>query len=215
MKRTSELKRTPFKPAEPKPPKGPKPKKCANRECRKPYMPDPRQPFVTFCSPDCGAVIALDRIAKQKAKQQRQERAQDKVKREAMKTRSDYLKEAQAAWNAYVRARDFGKPCCSCGATPEQSFGGTMDCSHYRSRGSAPHLAFHLHNAAAACVKCNRYLGGNVVALRAGLVERFGEERILAVEADQRPRNYSKDDLIRIKRIFSKKTRRLLRSRSG
>jgi hypothetical protein len=212
IERKTAMKRTAFKQTRPKPATG-KPRAKACKACRQKF--EPRSPLAVVCSVACSIIYGQTVTKQQKAKQQRQERAQDKVKREAMKTRSDYLKEAQAAWNAYVRARDFGKPCCSCGATPEQSFGGTMDCSHYRSRGSAPHLAFHLHNAAAACVKCNRYLGGNVVALRAGLVERFGEERILAVEADQRPRNYSKDDLIRIKRIFSKKTRRLLRSRSG
>jgi len=194
-------------------PKPPKARKCAVKSCRKQFMPD--KPFVVWCSEDCGAEIAQVKLAKAKAAQsaaakraKKAERAQDREKRESLKKLSDYKKEAQAAWNSYVRARDYGKPCISCGATPKEAFGGTMDCSHYRSRGAAPHLAFHLHNAAAACVKCNRYLGGNVVALRAGLVERIGEEKVLAIEANNQVRKFSKEYLIRIKSIFTKKARR-------
>lgn len=199
-----ELVRTGLKPKEPKPPSGPKPKRC--RICKVGFLP--RSPMAVVCSVPCSLEHAKKVAALKKAKQQRQERAQDKAKLEKFKTLAQYKKEAQAAWNAYVRARDAGLPCASCGAMPGEVFGGSMDCSHYRSRGSAPHLAFHLHNAASACVKCNRFLGGNVVALRAGLVSRIGEEKVLAVEADQTPRHFTKEYFIRIKKIFTKKARR-------
>jgi len=189
-------------------------------EFRKPVMPAPkiRQKRCKVCreyftprssfAKACGPICAQTYVEQEKAKKDRRERQKGL---QALKTKRDYKKEAQAAWNAYVRARDFGKPCASCGATPQQVFGGSMDCSHYRSRGSAPHLAFHLHNAAAACVKCNRFLGGNVVSLRAGLVERFGEEKILAVEADNRPRHFTSEYYMRIKKIFTKKARRTMK----
>lgn len=209
MIRKPELTRTEFKrkapAAEPKPAKGPRPKKCAH--CREPFVPV-RQ-FETWCGPECGLIISQQRIAKQKAAKAKAERAVDKAKRDGMKRRADYVQEAQAAWNKYVRLRDVGKPCCSCGAMPEQKYGGTMDCSHYRSRGSAPHLKFHLHNAASACVKCNRFLGGNVAALRAGLIERLGLEKILAIESNNEPRKFDQAYLIRIKNIFTKKAKRV------
>lgn len=84
-----------------------------------------------------------------------------------------------------------------------------MDCSHYRSVGAAPHLRFNLHNAAAACVKCNRYLGGNIAALRVGLIERIGLEKVEAVEADNNVRKFDIEYLKRVKRIFTKKANRV------
>ncbi len=208
MNRTVPLARTGFRqkmPApDPTPTRGPKQRKCCVKACRAPFLAsDPR---VKWCGTDCGAIVAMERLAKQKAKLARADRAETKLK---LKRRTDWVREAQNAWNAYVRARDAGKPCCSCGAQPEQKFGGTMDCSHYRSRGSAPHLKFHLHNAAAACTRCNRYLGGNVAALRVGLIERFGLARIEAVEADNTPRKFDILYLQRIKKIFTKKAKRL------
>lgn len=177
-------------------------KKC--KVCKESFTP--RSSFQVACSPTC----AQEYVKLEKAKKDRQERQKGLA---ALKTKRDYIKEAQRVWNSYVRARDAGKPCCSCGAKPGQVFGGSMDCSHYRSTGAAPHLRFHLHNAAAACVKCNRWLGGNVVALRAGLVERIGEEKILAVEANNSIRKFSDEYLIRLKKIFAKKTRRKLKGR--
>jgi hypothetical protein len=204
LQRKTPMVRTSFRPPEPKPAKGRRQRKCA--VCKEFF--EPRSMTHKACKPSCAEELAVKVTALQKAKAQRQERAETKAKLEKFKRLPDYKREAQAAWNSYVRARDAGLPCCSCGATPEQVFGGSMDCSHYRSRGSAPHLSFHLHNAAAACVKCNRFLGGNVVALRAGLIARFGEDKILAVEADNRPRHFTKEYLIRIKKIFTKKARR-------
>jgi hypothetical protein len=198
MIRKTPLARTAFKRAElPKEPKR-RTRKCS--VCKTPFQP--RSMTHKACKPECAAA----HIAAEKARKDKRERQEGLAK---LKRRADYLKEAQAAWNKYVRLRDAGKPCCSCGAMPEQKYGGTMDCSHYRSRGSAPHLKFHLHNAAAACVKCNRFLGGNVAALRAGLIERIGLEKILAVEANNTPRKFDQAYLIRIKKIFAKKAKRL------
>lgn len=195
----SEFKRQPAK--EPKPKPGPRQRKC--KCCGASFVPFGIQ---SWCGPECGYKLSQVAVAKKKAKEQRQERAANKAK---LKTRADWLREAQAAWNGYVRARDAGLPCCSCGAMPGQKLGGSMDCSHYRSRGSAPHLKFHLHNAASACVKCNRFLGGNIAALRVGLIERIGLEKVLAVEQDNAPRKFDIEYLARIKKIFTKKAKRL------
>ena len=180
-------------------------RKC--RACKATY--EPRNSLQKACSIMCA--MALAKIGRERA--ERRERQEDrKAQREAkqrIKTRSQWMREAQAAWNRYVRARDYGKPCASCGAMPAQKFGGTMDCSHYRSVGSAPHLRFHLHNAAAACVRCNRELSGNIVELRKGLIERIGVEKVEAVERDQSVRKFDIAYLARIKRIFTKRALRL------
>jgi hypothetical protein len=130
-------------------------------------------------------------------------------RKQALKTRSDYIKEAQTAVNKYVRLRDHGKGCISCGAKPEARFGGAMDAGHWRSVGSAPHLRFFLPQIAAQCVRCNRYLGGSAVEFRKGLVERLGRERVEAIEAMQGTAKWSVEYLQRLAKVMRKKARRL------
>lgn len=185
------------------PRKAPKARKC--RICRQEYRP--WRALQKCCGPDCEHAYAMQVVAKRQAKQKADERKAIKARKEKLKGRRDYLKEAQVAWNSYVRARDYGKPCASCGAMPEQKFGGTMDCSHYRSVGAAPHLRFHLHNAAAACVRCNRHLAGNIAALRVGLIERNGLAKVEAIESNNEVRKFDIEYLKRIKKIFTKRAR--------
>ena len=178
-----------------------KPRTC--RVCKTVFQP--AKIMQTVCSPDC----AIKQAKASRAKAERiagiEDRKTVKAKLEKLKTARDWTKEAQIAWNFYVRMRDYGKPCASCGAMPEQKYGGTMDCSHYRSVGAAPHLRFHLHNAAAACVRCNRHLSGNIAALRVGMIERIGIDKVEAIESNNGFRKFDIPYLKRIKDIFTKK----------
>lgn len=210
MKR-SELKRTPFKPTV-KPAKGPRQKKCANRECRALYVPDPAQSFRTWCSPECGTVIALTRLAKQKAAKAKAERAETKQKREGLKNRSDYLREAQTALNRWIReVRDADEPCISC----KRHHDGQYHAGHYLARGSHPHLALVEMNLAKQCAPCNVHLSGNQIQMRIGMVERYGVEAVEALEADMTPRKYTIDDLKAIKATYVAKLKGLKNGNGG
>lgn len=212
LSRKTEMKRTPFRKSEPKPPKGPKPKRCKNRACRAEYLPDPRQPWKDWCSDDCAVVIAMDRVAKQKAAKSKKERAEDKAKREGMKKKGDFVKEAQRAFNAFIRERDKEQPCICCGRTSTAVNGHRShgwDCGHYRSTGSAPFHRFNEDNAHRQLVYCNRDRAGNAVAYRAGLIARIGLERVEALEADNEPRHYSAEDLKAIAATYRAKLRAL------
>lgn len=138
------------------------------------------------------------------------ERKKDRERKEKIKTRSDYMKEAQIEFNKYIRSRDEGKPCISCG-TPLVSgvHGGGFDSGHFRSRGSAPHLAFDERNAHGQCKRCNRYLSGNISKYRIGLVGRIGADRVVELESDNEPKHYTKEDLINIRDTYRAKTREL------
>lgn len=156
-----------------------------------------------FCSYECLSIYTKSERG-QKAVQSEYKKDRQ-ARREKLKTRSDRVKEAQAAFNRYVRIRDSKRGCISCGSMPEQKLGGTMDCGHYRSRGSAPHLKFDLRNTAGQCVKCNRYLSGAVTDFRIGLIKRWNAERIESLEANNCSRKFSEDYLKRIKSIFSRR----------
>ena len=43
------------------------------------------------------------------------ERKEDRLKLDGMITRGQWITKAQASFNAYIRARDAGKPCICCG----------------------------------------------------------------------------------------------------
>ncbi|OQY25506.1 MAG: hypothetical protein B6244_14920 [Candidatus Cloacimonetes bacterium 4572_55] len=164
-----------------------------------------------FCSFDHAAEYAKKKQDKLKEKRRKQQKKTDKTKRDSLKTVRDLMPEAQAAFNKYIRARDYGLPCISCGATPKQKVGGTVDAGHYRSRGSAGHLRFNVWNCHSQCVLCNRYQSGNVVDYRINLIKKIGVERVETLENDNDPRKFSVEYLRRVKRIFNKRARIVLK----
>jgi len=144
---------------------------------------------------------------KQKKAKERIKRKALKVRKESLKTIGDRTKGAQTAVNKYIRMRDYGKPCVSCGSLPEPKRGGTMDAGHYRSRGAAAHLRFDLFNIHAQCVKCNRFGSGNAVDYRIELIKRIGLERVERLEHDNGCRKFTADYLDRVKKLFNKRAR--------
>ena len=188
--------------------KPPKPKKCAVPTCRALFTPS--QPFVTWCSFECGAVIAQDKLAKKKAKAALQDRRETKEKLEKFKGLPYWISETQKVFNQYVRLRDqlAGHTCISSGKPLDWS-GNNVDCGHFRSRGSAPHLKFDERNAHAQSKYENRYLSGNITGYRIGLIARIGLEAVEALEADQTPRKYTITDLQALKAQYAAKIKEL------
>lgn len=128
------------------------------------------------------------------------ERAETRRRKEAIKTIPDLIKEAQVAFNAFIRERDREKPCICCGAPlGAGEVGGAFDCGHYRSTGSAPHLRFDERNAHAQRKVCNRWGAGRAVDYRIGLVARIGLEAVEALESDNRIHRWTREELIAIR----------------
>ena len=136
------------------------------------------------------------------------DKALTRQKRESLKSMGQLTAEAQTAFNQYIRARDYGKPCISSGVAMDWN-GNGVDAGHYRSRGSAPHLRFDERNVHAQSKHDNRYLSGNVTGYRVGLIARIGLEAVETLECDQTPRKYSRDDLKAIKATYTAKTKAL------
>ena len=148
--------------------------------------------------------------AKQARMAARVERAEIRKRKEAIKTRSDYMKEAQVAFNAYIRERDREKPCICCGQPlGAGEVGGAYDCGHYRSVGSAPHLRFDPRNAHAQRKVCNRWGSGRAVDYRLGLISRLGLEVVEAIESDQEARKWTIVELKSIRDTYRAKLKEL------
>jgi hypothetical protein len=173
------------------------------------------RPMQKACSVSCAVDLSKISAAKAEAKQKKAERRQDKAKLDAMRTLPQLVKVAQSAFNAYVRARDAGKGCISCGnQLPIDAIGGAFDCGHYRSVGSSPHLRFDERNAHGQCKHCNRYLSGNHVEYRKGLIGRIGQENLESLECDQEARKYSKNELMALADDYRRRAREVKRQGS-
>ena len=138
------------------------------------------------------------------------ERAETKRRKEAIKTIPELTREAQIAFNAYIRARDqaAGYPCISSGRPLDWS-GNAVDAGHYRSTGAAPHLRFSEDNCHAQSKFDNQWRAGNVVDYRIKLIERIGPERVEALEADNQVHKWTRQELIDIRDKYRAKTKEL------
>ena len=191
--------------------KQPKPKTCKNPACRASFVPQRLGQAV--CSPKCGLAIKEVNQAKARKSLAQVGRADIKVRKEALKSRGDHMREAQQAFNEYIRTRDqaAGHLCISSGKPLDWS-GNAVDAGHYRSVGSAPHLRFDERNCHAQSKQDNRFLSGNAVDYRIGLIARIGQEAVDALESDQSVRKYTVDEIKAIKASYREKTRELKRA---
>ena len=103
-----------------------------------------------------------------------------------VKTRTTGLKaKLDRVFSQYIRLRDMMPGgvfrCISCGQIKpiEQA-----DCGHYINR---QHMAtrFSEMNCNAQCRSCNRFDEGNMQGYRRGLVQKYGEQRVLLLEAQK------------------------------
>ena len=174
-----------------------KPKKC--KVCRTTFTP--ARPMQAVCGPVCAA----KKVRQDKA----EERAKVRTRKEAIKTLADLKREAQTALNRWiVHVRDKDRPCISCGRHHE----GAYHAGHYLSRGAAPQHALNPVNVWKQCAPCNTYLHGNQAAYRASLVREIGQEAVEALEQDNAPRKWTREELVAIRdeyrRKFNEATRR-------
>lgn len=206
MKR-AELKRTAFKPTAPKPAKGPKAKKCKNRACRAAFVPD--RPFIEHCSPECGVVIGMEKIAKQKAAKAKAERAAHARKKREAKTPAQLAEPVRKLAQRYAVLRDHAYGCISCDKGPH--WHGVWHGSHFKSVGSSSALQFNLWNINKSCDQCNWFLAGNIGPYETRLRQKLGDERVDWLKNHPRSREYSVEYIDRLAAILRKKIRRLER----
>lgn len=186
-----------------------KPAKC--KACGSEYQR--LRPLQKVCGPACAMNHAREQQAKKAEREARAVRKENRQKLDAMRTKPQLTRLAQVAFNAFIRARDAGKPCISCG-NPLSSEPNTYDCGHYRSVGSAVHMRFVEDNAHGQCKYCNRHLAGNHVEYRKGLIARIGLRAVELIEADTTTRKYTREGLIEIAKHYRAEARRI-RSTNG
>ncbi|SEE13395.1 recombination protein NinG [Pseudomonas coleopterorum] len=179
-------------------------KTCANPACAIQFIP--AQIGQKVCGWACGLAIApANQDRARKAIEQR-ERREIKVRKEKLKSRADHLKDTQQAFNAWIRERDAGQPCISCGTTADVQY-----CAgHYRTTAAAPELRFEPLNVHLQCNRnCNMGQSGNLLGYRPRLIEKIGLEAVEWLEGPHEPKKYMIDELKALTATYRAKTREL------
>lgn len=191
--------------------KQPKPKTCKNPACRASFVPQRLGQAV--CSPKCGLAIKDVNQAKARKSLAQVERREIKVRKEKLKSRADHLREAQQAFNEWVRLRDAALGCVSC--DKPATWAGQWHASHFRSVGSSPEHRFNPDNVHKACSVCNNHMSGNILGYKPELERRIGVEAVEALLGPSEPKRYVVEGIKAIKADYRAKTRELKRGNAA
>jgi hypothetical protein len=172
-----------------------KDKKC--KVCQTKFTP------VQFAQAVCGYKCAIEHSKKLKEqKEQREWKAEKAILRDKLKTLSQYEADAKKSFQKWVRMRDAGLPCISCGNLNTTDWAG----GHFYSAGMYSGLMFDERNCHKQCNShCNKFLSGNLLEYRKGLINRYGSEFVQQLDQisdEKRNYKYSKDELIAKKLKF-------------
>ena len=191
-------------------------RKCKHCSEYKPAESGVKTPVAWFCCHVCAIEFARERSAKAAARQAAKRKADNsKVEKAAkaelrqrkmeVKPIGYWMRRAQSAFNAWVRARDYGQPCISCGRHHQ----GQHHAGHYRPAGSNPELRFEPDNCHLQCAPCNSHLSGNLTAYRPALIAKIGLERVEFLEGTHEPKRYRREDYQAIEAEYKAKLKKL------
>lgn len=190
--------------------KAPKPKTCPI--CSTEYIP--RSSLQKVChNYKCAIAFNKQRDAEIAAREQRKRDKEARAKWRERKAEVKPLKHwedlTQRVVNDYIRERDRDLPCISCGTWTTVQW----EAGHFRSRGKASHLRYHEDNIHAQCHHCNVHLSGNQQQYRINLIAKIGAERVEALENNNTPHRYTREELDAIRKRYRALLRELVRAR--
>lgn len=190
--------------------KTPKPRTCPI--CSTEYIP--RSSLQKVChNYKCAIAFNKQRDAEIAAREQRkldkEARAKWRERKAEVKPLKHWEDLTQRVVNDYIRERDRDLPCISCGTWTTVQW----EAGHFRSRGKASHLRYHEDNIHAQCHHCNVHLSGNQQQYRINLIAKIGAERVEALENNNTPHRYTREELDAIRKRYRALLRELVRAR--
>ena len=187
-----------------------------------------------FCSLDHMAEHGKAKAMEQKARAWRKEKAAKNAearaerkdirrRKEAIKAKPQLTKEAQQAFNQFIRLRDHDQPCICCGQWDDGSDGwkpgGAWDAGHFLSVGSHPELRFTESNCYKQLKSCNA--GAGKYTRKGHTVSAQYEQRLRDIKGNdlvdwllgphEMP-NWTHDDLREIRDKYRRKVREMKRN---
>ena len=152
----------------------------------------PRFFNVKFCEKEaCRTKMIQAVLTKQSEAKEKKQRKVTKGKKEALKTKSEHLKDTQTIFNKFIRLRDKDLPCISW----QKFHTGQYHAGHYMSVGSTPELRFHELNNNKQCSVCNNHKHGNLIHYRVNLIIKIGEKAVEGLEGFNNLKHYTIEDL--------------------
>ncbi len=173
------------------------PRKAKCKICGNTYVKQNMQHLT--CGMDCAIKYAKKHLPQKIAKEKNKKR-----KEELEKDKSYLIKKAQSLFNKYIRLRDKGKPCISCGYIGNRQ----IHAGHYIPVGRRPALRFNVLNCHAQCSICNNHKSGNLAEYRLNLIKKIGLEKVEWLESHTEVKKYDVEYLQRLIKILNKKIRR-------
>lgn len=170
---------------------------CGEREYKEEMF---TTPLMAFCNREHAAKYAYNNKSKGADKVHRQKKKELKDN-----DRSFRAKEAQKAFNAYIRQRDADLACISCG----RNHNGQYHAGHYKSVGAFPELRFNENNCHKQCSPCNNHLSGNISNYRPALIDKIGIEKLEWLEGPHEPKKYTCAELKEIELKYKNKLKEL------
>jgi len=168
--------------------KSPKPRRC--KVCETVFIP--KQFLQVGCSVSC-AITYSKTLKENKIKADW--RIEKKALTEKLKTLSQYEADAKKSFQKWVRLRDADENCISCDGKDKDLWDG----GHFKKAEIYSGVIFNPANCHKQCRKCNRFLGGNELMYRQGLIQRYGleyTENIENLANETRQHKFTKAELI-------------------
>jgi hypothetical protein len=161
---------------------------CKNKNCNKgnfgkraKFEPSADRKTQVCCSTEC--VIEVINSKTYKNKREKEIRIKnEKQKKELLdswKSHGKWIADLQKVFNRFIRLRDEGIPCISCGATVAEDW----HAGHYVPT-TKQYLRFNEFNVNVQCSKCNTHLRGNIIPYRINLIKKIGLEAVEKLEND-------------------------------
>lgn len=122
--------------------------------------------------------VTAPRIGLEKASEERK----DRVKLATL------LVNVRNSVHLFIRTRDIGKPCISCGTGWHSEF----QAGHLYKAELYSNLKFEIRNINGQCKQCNLRKDGNESGYRVGVIQRFGKEHLDYL--DSKAQSYKKND---------------------
>jgi hypothetical protein len=143
------------------------------------------------------------KITKEKTERKEWTERKSKLKKQLL-TVQDYLKIAQQVFNAYIRKRDQGKNCISCGKVIKD---GNCDAGHLWSAGGHSNIRFNELNVNSQCSRpCNKDLSGDPNNYRIGFIQKYGKEKLEYLDSiAHAEKKYNIDELKELIKIYKEK----------
>jgi len=163
------------------------------RLCKLSYKPRNRDQSI------CSVICAM-RYVKKKNKEAFDKHTRALKHKYYNTDRKHLTQKAQKAFNHYIRMRDKGDVCISCGSPGNCQW----HAGHYRASASTPALRFEPLNCHMQCAQCNRHKSGNLTNYRIALIKKIGLDKVEWIEGTHPAYPLSIDDLKQIYKKYNK-----------